>query len=275
MHVGRGRGGGGFGLLAGGGAPKSASFDDDTLPFVSAHSIPVNLLGERMCTVCLVRFHELDLFRSRRHTRSSGEPAARRHTECAARHSRSATRSFGSGLGRDSSTIEAMAYCRAASLSSGARTRALGRSGAKPIEHAAVSFHASNASRTAATSGLPGGVGAGAEEPELDVAPALRAEAPEATGSGGRTSSAGGGAGASHPPAQGASLTGLPKVGHSGIENGSGSAAPPQASRTPAPALSRARRTVATRPRECAFSTRRRTWRADTGRSKEPTPSTK
>ena len=58
-----------MGCLRGGGAPKSASFDDDTLPFVSAHSIPVNLLGERMCTVRLVRFHELDLFRSRRHTR--------------------------------------------------------------------------------------------------------------------------------------------------------------------------------------------------------------
>ena len=56
-------------VACGGGAPKSASFNDDTLPFVSAHSIPVNLLGERMCTVRLVRFHELDLFRSRRHTR--------------------------------------------------------------------------------------------------------------------------------------------------------------------------------------------------------------
>ena len=37
-------------VACGGGAPKSASFDDDTLPFVSTHSIPVNLLGERMCT---------------------------------------------------------------------------------------------------------------------------------------------------------------------------------------------------------------------------------
>ena len=56
-------------VACGGGAPKSASFNDDTLPFVSAHSIPVNLLGERMCTVRLVRFHELHLFRPRRHAR--------------------------------------------------------------------------------------------------------------------------------------------------------------------------------------------------------------
>ena len=40
----------------GGGAPKCNSFDGDTLPFVSAHSIPVNLLGERMCTRFEVAF---------------------------------------------------------------------------------------------------------------------------------------------------------------------------------------------------------------------------